>query len=98
MSEEQPSTETKIVPAESGHISLRVLSSNGNEMFFKIRKNTRFTKLMAVYCQKIGATSPDSIKFLFEGMRLNPDSTPEMLEMEDNDVIDAVPQQTGGSK
>ncbi len=39
----------------------------------------------------------DSVRFLFDGQRLNPQQTPADLEMEDEDEIDAMVQQTGGS-
>ncbi len=79
----------------ANHISLRVVSSNGEEVFFKIRQTTPMSKLMAVYCQR-KQMSPSSIKFLFDGSRISDDATPKSLGMEENDVIDAMLQQTGG--
>lgn len=77
------------------HISLRVVSSNGEEVFFKIRRVTPLRKLIQVYCER-KQTSPSSIKFLFDGNRVKDDDTPDSLGMENNDVIDAMLQQTGG--
>ncbi|PIA25796.1 hypothetical protein AQUCO_10800045v1 [Aquilegia coerulea] len=38
----------------------------------------------------------NSIAFLFDGRRLRADQTPDELEMEDGDEIDAMLHQTGG--
>mmetsp|Transcript_6289 Transcript_6289/g.8757 ORF Transcript_6289/g.8757 Transcript_6289/m.8757 type:complete len:97 (-) Transcript_6289:191-481(-) len=76
-------------------INLRVVSQDGNEVYFKIKKHTQLKKLMDAYCQR-QAIESNSIRFLYDGQRLQPEQTPQDLEMEDNDIIDAVLQQTGG--
>jgi small ubiquitin-related modifier len=65
------------------------------EVFFKIRKTTVLKRLMEAYCSRQGL-QVGNVRFLYDGERLKDDSTPESLNMEDNDVIDAVAQQTGG--
>jgi len=84
--ETKPSTE---------HINLKVLDQEGNEVFFKIKKQTPLRKLMEAYCQRQGI-SLNSIRFLYDGQRLQAEQTPKSLEMDDNDIIDAVLSQTGG--
>lgn len=79
----------------SEHISLNVVGQSGSEIFFKIKKKTKFKKLIDAYCQR-QAVEPLSVRFLYDGVRIQPDQTPESLEMEDGDIIDAVLQQTGG--
>ena len=49
-------------------------------------------KLMDAYCAR-QAVQLNSVRFLFEGKRLEPGHTPKELGMEDNDVIDAMLQQ-----
>eukprot|EP01112_Ceratiomyxa_fruticulosa_P024240 TRINITY_DN977_c0_g2_i1.p1 TRINITY_DN977_c0_g2~~TRINITY_DN977_c0_g2_i1.p1 ORF type:complete len:100 (-),score=18.01 TRINITY_DN977_c0_g2_i1:127-426(-) len=78
------------------HISLRVQSQDGGEVFFKIKRVTQLSKLMDAYCQRQGI-NPNSVRFLYDGQRIPNDRTPKDLEMDDNDVIDAVLQQTGGA-
>ena len=68
---------------------------DGNEVFFKIKKTTPLSKLIGAYIQRQGVNG-ESIRFLFDGNRIGPDQTPEELNMEENDVIDAVLMQTGG--
>jgi len=72
-----------------------VVGQDGGEVFFKIRDNTKLGKLFEAYCQKKGVAS-NSIRFLYDGARVGEDDTPKTLNMEDNDVIDALIQQTGG--
>jgi len=38
-----------------------------------------------------------SLRFLLDGERIEPDQTPKTLELEDNDQIDCVLEQTGGA-
>lgn len=71
-------------------------SQDGNEVYFKVKRTTEFRKVMNAYCKKVGA-DPDSVRFLFDGVRIRPEQTPADLNMEDEDEIDAMIQQTGGS-
>jgi len=77
------------------HLNLKVKSSDGNEVFFKVKPSTPFSKVMAAYCKKVGADRT-SVRFLFDGTRIRDDQTPGQLEMEDEDEIDAMVEQTGG--
>ena len=38
----------------------------------------------------------NSVRFLFEGQRINDEQAPKDLEMEDNDTIEVYQEQTGG--
>ena len=64
-------------------------------MFFKIKKTTRMSKVFETYAQRKGIQA-QSLRFLLDGERIQGDQTPKMLEMEDQDQIDAVLEQTGG--
>eukprot|EP00339_Tiarina_fusa_P004581 CAMPEP_0117042784 /NCGR_PEP_ID=MMETSP0472-20121206/29773_1 /TAXON_ID=693140 ORGANISM="Tiarina fusus, Strain LIS" /NCGR_SAMPLE_ID=MMETSP0472 /ASSEMBLY_ACC=CAM_ASM_000603 /LENGTH=111 /DNA_ID=CAMNT_0004754117 /DNA_START=19 /DNA_END=354 /DNA_ORIENTATION=- len=100
--ESEPSANSSVTPAEetkpataTDHINLRVVAQDGNEVYFKIRKTTPMKKLMGAYCERQGVAM-DSIRFLFNGQRIQPEQDPSQLDMEDSDVIDAVLAQTGG--
>eukprot|EP00898_Chlorokybus_atmophyticus_P006107 jgi/Chlat1/6498/Chrsp45S05987 len=82
---------------ESGseHINLKVKGQDGNEVFFKIKRSTALKKLMTAYCDRV-SVEPNAIAFLFDGRRLREDQTPDELEMDDGDEIDAMLHQTGG--
>lgn len=48
-------------------------------------------------CVLLSFVEFNSIAFLFDGRRLRGEQTPDELEMEDGDEIDAMLHQTGGS-
>ncbi|KAB2602135.1 small ubiquitin-related modifier 1-like [Pyrus ussuriensis x Pyrus communis] len=87
--------EGKKPPDQPAHINLKVKGQDGNEVFFRIRHTTQLKKLMTAYCDRV-SVDMNSIAFLFDGRRLRPEQTPEELEMEDGDEIDAMLHQTGG--
>ena len=49
---------------------------------------------MGAWCQRQGV-SPNSVRFLFDGMRINNRQTPYELDMEDGDIIDVMIEQQG---
>ena len=75
-------------------INLRVVSQDGNETFFKMKRMTQIGKLMNAWCQRQGVNL-NAVRFLFDGERLRESQTPESLEMEDGDVIDVMVEQVG---
>ncbi|KAK1565111.1 hypothetical protein Q3G72_019045 [Acer saccharum] len=77
------------------HINLKAKGQDGNEVFFRIKRSTQLKKLMNAYCDR-QSVEINSIAFLFDGCRLRADQTPDELEMEDGDEIDALLHQTGG--
>lgn len=79
----------------SNRINLKVANASGNEVFFKIKKTTSLRKLMDAYCQRQGLIR-GSTRFTFDGKRIDPESTPIDLQMNQGDVIDAMVEQTGG--
>ncbi|KAI9598324.1 ubiquitin-related domain-containing protein [Syncephalis fuscata] len=90
--------EDKKPNSDSGdHINLKVIGVDRNEVFFKIKRTTQLKKLMNAYCERQGK-STDSVRFLYDGIRIQPDDTPSKLDMEDDDVIDVMVQQVGGSR
>jgi len=84
--EEKPSTD---------QLSLKVVTQDGNEIFFKCKMTTPLQKLMTAFCNRQGVGN-QSVRFLFDGQRINPSQTPQELEMEDGDVIDVMVEQQGG--
>ncbi|KAF9653604.1 hypothetical protein BDM02DRAFT_3182615 [Thelephora ganbajun] len=68
-------------------INIKVLTSSGEEVFFKIKRNTKLSKLQAAYANKVGK-DVGTIRFLYDGNRINDDDTPASLEMEDNGQYD----------
>ncbi|KAF2744221.1 ubiquitin-like protein [Sporormia fimetaria CBS 119925] len=81
-------------PAEPQHLNIKV-TDNNNEVFFKIKKSTQLKKLMDAFCERQGKT-PQSVRFLFEGSRVQPDDSPDTLGMEDGDTLEVHQEQIGG--
>jgi small ubiquitin-related modifier len=75
---------------------LRVVCQSGAEVYFKTKRETPLRKLMAAFCQRENL-SQGSVRFLWDGKRLQEDDTPGALGMKEQDMIDAVPAQTGGT-
>ena len=73
-----------------------MLLQDGTEVYFKIERNTALGWLMTVYAQRQGGT-PDAYRFIFGGNRIVESATPDTLEMEDDDVIDAMVEQDIGT-
>ncbi|KAI9065733.1 small ubiquitin-like modifier [Trametes sanguinea] len=76
-------------------INIKVTTQTGEEVFFKIKRNTKLSKLQGAYANKVGK-DVNSIRFLYDGVRIGEDDTPASLDMEDNDSIDVMVEQVGG--
>ncbi|KAF8879583.1 ubiquitin-like protein [Infundibulicybe gibba] len=96
--EDHPPTQTQDdVKTEDSNapINIKVVSASGDEVFFKIKRSTKLSKLQGAYASKVGK-DVNSIRFLYDGSRINDDDTPSSLDMEDNDTIDVMVEQVGG--
>ncbi|KAJ7453705.1 small ubiquitin-related modifier [Mycena galericulata] len=71
-------------------INIKVVSSTGEEVFFKIKRSTKLSKLQGAYASKVGK-DVGSIRFLYDGARINDDDTPQSLDMEDNGALSLFP-------
>merc|ERR1712037_117696 len=81
--------------ANPEHINLKVMGQDGNIVQFKIKKHTALKKLMSTYCERAGLAL-QTIRFSFDGTRINEGDTPKGLDMEDGDTIEVFQQQSGG--
>jgi len=81
-------------PPNSEHINIKV-TDNNNEVFFKIKCTTKLDKLMNAFCERQGITY-NSVRFLFDGMRVQSADTPDSLDMVDGDTLEVHQEQVGG--
>eukprot|EP00818_Percolomonas_sp_WS_P001850 CAMPEP_0117439286 /NCGR_PEP_ID=MMETSP0759-20121206/2488_1 /TAXON_ID=63605 /ORGANISM="Percolomonas cosmopolitus, Strain WS" /LENGTH=96 /DNA_ID=CAMNT_0005230999 /DNA_START=142 /DNA_END=432 /DNA_ORIENTATION=+ len=95
MSSTTPAPTPAPTQEDSEHINIRVCSADGSETFFKIKRSTPLRKLMDAYCKRQGL-SRDSVRFTFDGNRIGDNETADTLEMDQNDSIDCLVEQTGG--
>ncbi|KAG6024669.1 hypothetical protein E4U41_001713 [Claviceps citrina] len=93
--EQQEPQDKQDAPAASEHLNIKV-TDNNNEVFFKIKRTTKLEKLMNAFCERQGK-SITSVRFLFDGQRVQPSDTPDALEMADGDTLEVHQEQVGGS-
>lgn len=79
---------------DENRINLKV-SDGSAEIFFKIKRTTPMRRLMEAFCKRQGK-SMDTLRFLIDGARVGLDNTPDDLDLEDGDVIEAHREQVGG--
>jgi len=77
-------------------IKLKVVGQDNSELHFKVKMTTQMGKLKKTYSERQDIPV-HSLRFLFDGRRINDDETPKALEMENDDVIEVYQEQTGGS-
>jgi small ubiquitin-related modifier len=83
-------------PKADEFLTIKVVDQNGEEVQFRIKKTTPMKKMMSVYIEKHGM-DPNAVRFLYDGKRIDEKDTAQSLDMEDQDVVDAVLSQSGGS-
>ncbi|GMI22115.1 hypothetical protein TrCOL_g12453 [Triparma columacea] len=76
-------------------ITIRVKDQGGEETFFKIKKTTKMEKVFQTYASRRGV-DVSSLRFLLDGERIDAAETPKSLELDDQDQIDCMLEQTGG--
>ncbi|KAI4152226.1 MAG: hypothetical protein Q9185_004127 [Variospora sp. 1 TL-2023] len=81
-------------PPKTEHLNIKV-TDNNNEVFFKIKRSTALKKLMDAFCDRQGK-NPNSVRFFFDGTRVNPTDSPDSLEMSDGDMLEVHQEQIGG--
>ena len=80
--------------SDSLSINVKVVDQSGDEIFFKIKRNTHLAKLMNAFCQRQGI-SLQGVRFMFDGERVPGNETPDECGMEDGDVIEVIIEQLG---
>ena len=78
-------------------VNLKLVTSDGQDWYFKLRTLTPLKDLMNAFCIRQGLQRGE-VTFFFDGVRIEDDEqTPGDFDMEDGDVIDAtIPDGVGG--
>ena len=82
-------------PKAENTLTLTVSDQHGAKTFFKIRSDTRLGKVFNAYSKRRGVEK-ETLRFTFEGARIEEDDTPAGLDIEEGDMIDVFQEQTGG--
>jgi len=78
-------------PVDDEHESIKLKVRSGNkEERFKLKRTDPMQKLFQAFCKKLELGNNRIVKFKFDGLEISGDKTPEDLEMEDDDLIDAI--------
>jgi small ubiquitin-related modifier len=77
------------------HVNLTVKDPQGEEVYFKVRRSTKMRKLFTAFCKKSN-TDVASMRFFYQGERIQEDQTPDDLGLHDGDKIDAFFRQVAG--
>ncbi len=72
-----------------------MVGQDNSEVHFKVKFTTNMGKLKKSYSERQGVPV-QSLRFLFDGRRINDDETPKQLEMENDDTIEVYQEQVGG--
>ena len=64
-----------------------MVGEDSNEVHFRVKKTTQMGKIKKSYGDRLGVPV-SSLRFLFDGRRINDDETAKSLEMEQDDVIE----------
>jgi len=60
-----------------------------------VKKTTKMSKVFDAYAQRKGVQRK-ALRFLLDGERIQDDQTPDDLDLDENDQIDCLLEQTGG--
>lgn len=63
---------------------------NREAVVFKVKKTTQFSKLMDAYNEREGKIA-SSVRFLYEGSRIQPTDTPDLVSLCPTDVLNCYP-------
>lgn len=91
----QPSAVKTEAKPDQNTMVIKVQSQEGNELHFKIKPTTLFSKVVDQYCKCTG-TERDAVRFLFDGNRIDPQKTAAEIGLHDGDEVDVMIQQFGG--
>ena len=76
-------------------VMINVRMQNGSVTKFRMRGGSPMFKLMEAFCARHNLLR-DQIRFLYDGVRVRDDETPDSLDMDDEDTVDVFLFQVGG--
>ena len=71
------------------YIILRVMGNDGSIIRFRTLRHERLEKLMNSYCEHL-LLRVHAVRFVYFGSRIRNNDTPMSLDMENNDMIEAM--------
>lgn len=80
---------------DSSRIQITVKDPQGEDVYFKVRKTTKMRKLFQAFCKRSNV-DPSTMRFFFQGERIQEDETPESLGLKEGDKIESFVRQVAG--
>ncbi|KAF7888995.1 hypothetical protein EAF00_009295 [Botryotinia globosa] len=77
-------------------VSVTVVDQQGDEITFKIKRAKPMLKIMEAYCQHKEIGDLQSVRFLYDGIRIKKEHTADSLEMDVEARLDVFMEQQGG--
>ena len=65
---------------DTEYIKLKVVGQDSNEIHFRVKMTTQMGKLKKSYSERVGVPV-SSLRFLFDGRRINDDETPKQVKL-----------------
>ncbi len=63
-------------PEGGEQLNIKVKDADGNEVFFKVKRTTKLSKLKKAYAERMGKPE-NSVRFIFDGQRIGDNDTAE---------------------
>lgn len=76
-------------------IRIKLMSNTGKEVQFQVKPATKLGTIMHAYCQRL-KLNIDSVRFLFDGNRMNEALLVSQAGLEMDDIIDVQEAMEGG--
>lgn len=77
------------------YLKIKVVGQDNNEVHFRVKTTSMLAKMKKAYSERIGIPLT-TLRFIFEGRRLDDTDTPASLDMEEGDKVEVFQEQTGG--
>lgn len=65
-------------PEGGEQLNIKVKDAEGNEVFFKVKRTTKLSKLKKAYAERMGKPE-NSVRFIFDGQRIGDNDTAESV-------------------
>ena len=65
-------------PEAPEQLNIKVKDVDGNEVFFKVKRSTKLSKLKRAYAERMGKPE-NSVRFIFDGQRIGDDDTADSV-------------------
>ena len=78
-------------------IAIKVISDGHEPITYKMLTHTKLSTMMKKYAECELGEPLSILLFLYDGSVLDQTDTPQMLSMNDGDIVEVVVKQTGGN-